>query len=413
MHESLLLERARPAYRVSRWKVRLDERAGTLLAQDYSPVTVGKYLCHWVDFVREYESDGVLLPEDVRSPEVTGYLDRHWARRSYTDHGVRTALRHLLHDADGTIRCLRPARPPPTELFQTHVPGYLSFTLKHRGRRSWRGVERVLRVFFGWLDGRGIDDISRLTPAEVRDFFASRKSLKRSTLALEASDLRCFLRYLGIEGVVRVKLAAAVESPRLYRMSSPPSVLEEETVDRLIAAVDRTTALGKRDYAMLLLGLRYGLRPSDIRGLRFDDIRWREQRLVILQSKTQRALELPLTAEVDEALVDYVRHGRPVCDAREVFVRHKVPIAPFVESNNLWREMRRAFKAAGIEPPPGLRGFSLLRHTAATRMLARGVPFHIISDVLGHASVDTTRIYAQVDLKGLRSVALSRGEACR
>ncbi len=75
--------------------------------------------------------------------------------------------------------------------------------------------------------------------------------------------------------------------------------------------------------------------------------------------------------------------------------------------------MRRAFKAAGIEPPPGLRGFSLLRHTAATRMLARGVPFHIISDVLGHASVDTTRIYAQVDLKGLRSVALSRGEACR
>jgi integrase len=413
MHERILpKKRVRKAYRLSRWKKRLDDRAGTMLARGYSPVTVGKYLCKWVGFIREYEAEGVVLPQDVRSPEVAGYLNRHWTQHSHAYSLARLALRHLLHDDDEHVCRLRPERLPATDLFEEHVPDYLTFEHQHRGRRSSRAVVRVLWAFFGWIDGRGIDTISRLRPAEVRDFVASRKPLKRSTVALEVSVLRCFLRYLAMQGVVPGGLAAAIESPRLYRMSSTPTVLDEEIVERLLAAVDRTTPLGKRDYTMLLLGVRYGLRPCDIRGLRLDAICWREQRLVILQSKTQRPLELPLTADVDEALLDYLRNGRPVCDFREVFVRHVVPIAPFVESNNLWEVMERAFKAAGHEPPSGQRGFYLLRHTAATRMLARGVPFDTISDVLGHSSVDTTRIYAKVDLKGLRSVALSVGEVC-
>ncbi len=211
-----------------------------------------------------------------------------------------------------------------TDLFEEHVPDYLTFEHQHRGRRSSRAVVRVLCAFFGWIDGRGIDDISRLRPAEARDFVASRKPLRGSTVALEASVLRCFLRYLAMQGVVPGDLPAAIESPRLYRMRSTPTVLDEEIVERLLAAVDRTTPLGKRDYAMLLLGVRYGLRPCDIRGLRLDAIRWREQRLVILQSKTQRPLELPLMADVDEALVDYLGNGRPACGFREVFVRHMV-----------------------------------------------------------------------------------------
>jgi site-specific recombinase XerD len=412
MYERFLLQRAQPAYRLSRWKTLLDDRAGILLARGYSSVTVGNYLCQWVDFVRDYEAEGQVLPHDVRSPAVIAYLNRHWTNPSHSYSRARVALRHLLHDVDEDVRCLRPMRQPTTQLFQEHVPAYLSFACKHRGCRSSRGVERVLRVFFAWLDGRGIDALDKVQPAEVCEFLVSRKHLSRSTVAWAASVLRCFLRYLGMQGVVPACLVAAVESPRLYRMSSTPQVLEEETVERLLAAVDRTTPLGKRDYAMLLLGVRYGLRPCDIRGLRLDAIRWREQRLVILQSKTQRPLELPLMADVDEALVDYLGNGRPACGFREVFVRHMVPIAPFVESNNLWEVMDRAFKAAGLEPPPGQHGFYLLRHTAATRMLARGVPFDTISDVLGHASVDTTRIYAKVDIKGLRSVALSVGEVC-
>ena len=207
-------------------------------------------------------------------------------------------------------------------------------------------------------------------------------------------------------------MAWAVELPRVYSMSQPPQVLDEETVERLLAAVNRSSSLGKRDLAMLLLAARYGLRPSDIRGLRFDHIHWREQRIVLVQSKTQRPLELPLLVEVDHALACYIREGRPSCPAREIFVRHIAPIAPLAKRNNLWPVMRRTLRTAGIEVP-GERGIRLLRHSLATRLLRRGVNFDTISDILGHGSVDTTRRYAQVDLTGLKSVTLSEAEVRR
>jgi len=234
--------------------------------------------------------------------------------------------------------------------------------------------------------------------------------LRRSTVAGQVTALRGLMRYLGMQGTVSTKLAMAVESPRRYRMSQPPQVLDDETVERLLGAVDRSTATGKRDYAVLILAARYGMRPGDIRKLQLASIDWRGQRIVFVQSKSQRPLELPLLADVDHALVDYLRNGRPACNAREVFVRHHRPIGPLAQTTSLWDAMQHAFKAAGIEPPDGQRGLNLMRHSTATRMLRQGAPFDTISDVLGHASVESTRVYAQVDIIGLRSVALSTEE---
>ncbi len=107
-----------------------------------------------------------------------------------------------------------------------------------------------------------------------------------------------------MQGTIPTVLAMIVESSRQYRMSQPPQVLDDETVERLLGAVDRSSAIGRRDYAVLLLAARYGMRPSDIRGLRLPDVDWRGQRIVFVQSKSQRPLELPLLAEVDDALVD-------------------------------------------------------------------------------------------------------------
>lgn len=410
MHESLLPERARTAYRLSRWAKHMEDRAGTLLAHGYAPRTVGHHMREWVDFVREYEDAGARLPEDIYCGEVTAYLDRRCARRQEGHRHVRAALRLLLDPGDEWVRRLPPRRAATSPLYDAWVPGYLAFERQHRGRRSVRTVEGVLHQFFAWLDARGVDDVARLLPTHARDYLASRRHLKRSTVAEHASVLRGLLRYLGMKGVVPTGLALAVDSPRLYRMSEPPAVLAEDTVTCLLAAADRSTATGKRDYAVLLLAARYGMRPCDIRGLRLDDVDWRHHRIVLVQSKTQRPLELPLLKDVDAALVDYLRHGRPASTAREILVRHQRPYAPLGKHNNLWDVMHRAFRAAAITPPAGRRGLYLLRHSAATRMLAHGAPFDTISDVLGHACVDTTRVYAQVDLAGLRSVALSARE---
>ena len=168
--------------------------------------------------------------------------------------------------------------------------------------------------------------------------------------------------------------------------------------------------IGRRDYAVLLLAARYGLRPCDLRQLRLDAVGWRERMLSITQAKTGRVLILPLLPDVADALIAYLRNGRPATSARHVFVRHKAPFEPFVAANNLATIMRQALQRIGLDQREGRRGLYLLRHTLASRMLASGCPLKRIGDVLGHASTDTTMEYASVDLTALRRVAITETE---
>ena len=193
--------------------------------------------------------------------------------------------------------------------YEAYVPKYVDFVRQHRGRRTTRQLEDCLKRFFGRVVADGLSDLHDLKVGHVQKFISDLQHYKRTTIATYTSALRCFLRYLHMQEILEVDLSLAVESPRLYQKSHPPETLEKDTVERLLVAVDRSTSLGKRDYAILLLAARYGLRPSDIRGLRFEHVWWREQRLAFLQSKTQRLLELPLLSDVDNALVDYIRHG--------------------------------------------------------------------------------------------------------
>ena len=302
----------------------------------------------------------------------------------------------------------RDVQTPAT--YEALVPTYLDFVRHHRGRRTTHQLENALGRFCRWMTKTGITELHQLAPERLRDFLGSLGHFRPATIAVHASALRGWLGYLRLKGLLKIDLAEAVIRPRIYRLSSPPQIFDKATVEKLLGSVDRSTPLGKRDYAMLLLAARYGLRSSDIRKLRLQDIRWREQRIVLIQSKTQQPLELPLLADVDHALAEYLRHGRPSCDAREIFVRHIRPIAPFGDHNSHWAVMARALRGAGITNREPRRGFHLLRHSLATHLLDGGVPLEVISDVLGHSSVETTRRYAQVDLTGLRSVALSETE---
>lgn len=299
--------------------------------------------------------------------------------------------------------------------YETLIPPYIDFVRQHRGRRTTHQLEEALGRFLRWLTTahRHITGLDDLTPALVRDYLSSFHPLRWGTIAVHASALRGWFGYLRLHGLVEIDLAPAIVLPRVAHRSTPPRVFDRATVEKLLTAVDRSTPLGKRDYAMLLLAARYGLRSSDIRTLRLDDIRWREQRIVLVQSKTQQPLELPLLADVDEALVDYLQHGRPSCPAREIFLRHMRPIAPFSYGNAHWAVIARALRAAGIADPHPRRGFHRLRHSLATQLLADGVAVNVISDVLGHSSVETTGRYTQVDLTGLRSVALTEAEVRR
>jgi len=283
----------------------------------------------------------------------------------------------------------------------------------HRGlaQKTIRKYIQKLSAFAQYLEGAGVKQLGGITPQHVREFYenAKRGVPRRSY----GSALRVFFRRAAAEGWLSNSLGDAIPRPRQYRFVNLPDVLSQSDVDRIPAAVDRSTPLGRRDYAILLLAARYGLRPSDIRQLTLDDIGWRGARIDIRQMKTGRPLALPLLPDVADALSAYLRDGRPVSANRTIFLRHLAPFEPFAAENNLMAIMRAALRRAGLSERKGRRGVYLFRHTLATGLLASGRSLKVIADVLGHASTQTTYGYTRVDMVGLRGVAISEKDLGR
>jgi integrase len=230
--------------------------------------------------------------------------------------------------------------------------------------------------------------------------------LQPKTVARIVSDIRSFLRFLTMRGILHKDLSAELPKIRIPRDAGIPSVWEPELVVRLLEAVDRSSARGKRDYAILLLACRLGLRAGDIRTLKLDQLDWEDSSIEVTQSKTGTPLKLPLTHEVGEALIDYLKSGRPETAHREVFLKVSPPFDPF-KGNNLYHIVTYWRLLAGIRfRSRQKRGMHSLRHTLATRLLQKETPLTTIAEILGHTSLESTRIYAKADVEALRSVAL-------
>jgi site-specific recombinase XerD len=293
------------------------------------------------------------------------------------------------------------------------LEGYEYFSLKQL--RSTAGTLRarkqnVLR-FLHYLDSRGVASAGEIQASMLSEFMMSRSHLKPTTLAITASSLRSFLRYLCMKGKVPGDLVEHVPKVRVPRDARIPSVWGQKDVEAALAAVERSSPVGKRDYAILLLAARLGVRASDIRTLRLEHIHWGQARIEMTQSKGGAPLVLPLTEEIGNALIDYLRNGRPKTDHREVFLTANAPFEPFGRNNNLHNIITTYRRRAGITlPARSRRGLHSLRHTVASRLLEVGTPLETISSVMGHLSVETTRLYTKIDIEALRSVAIDPDE---
>ena len=268
-----------------------------------------------------------------------------------------------------------------------------------------------IAVFADFLRSRNITSLDQMQPADVSAFVTSRHRLKRKTVSRIVSDVRSFLQFLLLRGILQRDLSHVLPKIRVPRDATIPSVWEPELVARLLKVVDRSSPKGKRDYAILLLAYRLGLRSADIRALRLDDLNWEAATLEITQSKTLAPLCLPLTEEVGEALIDYLKSGRPHTHHREVFLKLKPPFVPFSDNNHLYHIVTYWRQLAGVHfRTPQRHGLHSLRHTLATRLLHEQTPVHVISAILGHATTASTLIYAKTDVEALRSAALDPEE---
>lgn len=281
----------------------------------------------------------------------------------------------------------------------------------HLRPTSLRERIREITVFLGFLGSRNVTTLDQIQPAELTAFVTTQHRLSAKSVSRIVSDVRGFLQFLLLRGILQRDLSHVLPKIRVARDATIPSVWDLDLVARLLKVVDRSSPLGKRDYAILLLASRLGLRIGDIRTLRLDDLKWDTAVIELTQSKTRAPLCLPMTEEVGEALIDYLKSGRPQTDHREVFVKLSPPFAPFSENNNFHYIVKHWKDLAGIRFRTKQRqGLHSLRHTLATQLLREETPFHVISEILGHATTASTLIYAKADVEALRGAALNTEE---
>lgn len=263
------------------------------------------------------------------------------------------------------------------------------------------------RLLSWYRDGAGAIDLGAMPIADLDAYVQSRcPALRRVSRKNVTQQLRCFLRFLHVTGRTARDLTVGVISPTLYACEAMPSLLESEQISAVIASTRQDqSAKGLRDYAILMLLANYGLRAGEIAQLRLDDVDWRADRFSVRHTKTGFQSVLPLLPAVGDALLDYLRRGRPVTDARELFVHAKAPYRPFSRGSSLYLLVRLRLEAAGVSPA-GKRGPHTFRHARAVSLLRASATTKTIGDLLGHRSARSTGPYLKLATDDLRAVAL-------
>jgi len=343
---------------------------------------------------------------NVSSEHATRYL-RYRVRRVRPGRGDATALNQLIEflRQRGEIPAeKKPSiRATPAEKYAQAFERYLGEERALSGA-TLRNYIPFVRNFLEDCFGSGQATLKRLCAGDVVRFVqrqALRLQPKRAKLMTTA--FRSFLQYARYRGDVKLDLAAAVAPVANWSMTSIPRAIPADQVKRLLSSISRRSAIGRRDYAILLLLARLGLRSSEVVFLELDDIDWKVGRLSVRGKRGLRT-ELPLPTDVGRAIVAYLRHGRPRSTSRRVFLRARAPIRGFQSPAAIGSVVEHRLNFAGINAPT--KGAHQFRHGLATQMLRHGASLAEIGEVLGHRHPQTTTIYAKVDLDALRTLAL-------
>jgi site-specific recombinase XerD len=292
-----------------------------------------------------------------------------------------------------------PSSPPAVER------NYAQYLYQERGLSHATVVNYcpVVRSLLSLRFGKGPVQLGRLSPLDgVRLILKHSQTLSPTRTKLTVTALRSFLRFLFLRGEIKTDLAAGLPTVPNWRLSTLPKFLDPKEVRLLLKACDRRTLTGQRDYAVLLLLARLGLRAGEVVAMTLDDLDWKAGELTV-RGKGSQLDRLPILPDVGKALVTYLRHGRPRCLSRQVFVCMKAPRRGFSSSVAVCTIVRRAINRAGLHPVH--KGAHLLRHSLATQMIRRGATLSEIGEVLRHRLPQTTEIYAKVDVASLRSLA--------
>ncbi len=383
--------------------------AATLEARGYRSSVVAAYSAAVAHFISWAAPDSARL--EINKAAVRNFLYEHLGEcncQGRVQHGevtVRAALNRLLDMFSGM------GLWAPEVKFPTHVDvelrGFCGYANEVCGlapativsRRQWIGL------FLTDQFPKGRVEFSRLRPKHIRDFFTRQcQRFRPGTAQVVAGSVRSYLRFRAVRHADQVEsLLAAVPSAARWRLAALPDYLEADEITTLMDAFDRKRPQHQRDNAIVRCLVDLGLRSCEVAALRLDDIDWKAGTLTIRLGKAQRADVLPLPSITGKAIAEYLHKGRPVTESRAVFVRHRAPLDVPVNTSVIRSVVRQAATRSGLTDR--LHGPHRLRHSAATRMLHGGATLKEIADILRHKSLDTTAIYAKVDVPRLAAIA--------
>jgi len=327
--------------------------------------------------------------------------------RSQDDRSLAATVRLLEYffDEAGVL-----PSPPPGSHIERKAAEYRTFLCQVRGLASstLKAHERTALAFSEHVGGEV--GLANLTLRQIEDFVrVTSVRVGRATLQHVVSELRSFLRFLAARGEAPSGLDVQIDTPRVYRNEQLPRALSWETVQALLRSIDRSTPLGLRDYAIFSLIATYGLRSSEVVELKLENIEWQAARLCVPQRKTSAPLLLPLTDAIGEALVKYLRCGRPDVRYREVFVRHRAP-SGVLKPTAVTEAFQAWSRRSGLKIP--FQGPHCLRHSYALHLLNQGTSLKTIGDLLGHRNAESTCVYLRLAVEDLRDVPLALPSPC-
>ena len=259
--------------------------------------------------------------------------------------------------------------------------------------------------FFSFLETKNIHSMDVITVPVVLDFLKSLSTFEKPTINAIMRAVRLYLKYCYENGFIQDNLFPKLPNPHYNRNSRLPSTYTAQEVRDTLSAIDTGNPCGIRDYAIILLLARLGLRSSDVANLRFSNIDWENDMIRLTQVKTGNPLELPLLSDVGEAIINYLKNARPKSDSDHVFIRIKPPYTEF-NPGAVGALVHERLLKAGIHLEGRKSGSHALRHSLAKRLLEHEIPLPVISEILGHTNTETTMTYLRVDINELKKCAL-------
>jgi len=331
------------------------------------------------------------------------------------DYRMRPLLLLLRYLKDGQFcRDVRKTKPPFVcpACFESEYEAFCE-ELVYRGysQATIDTNTQKVQVLIAHLAAQGVTSSADITIRHIESYLKTIEDKAVKYIGVFLYVFRNFFSFLYERGYTAHDLAPMLPKVRTFRNASIPYVWSKADIKKLLGAIDRDDPKGKRDYAILLIAIRLGLRIGDIRSLKKSSIDWNRKTINLKMSKTGQPIELPLLKDIGWAIIDYLQNGRPATNSECLFVRHKAPFNAFGGRNAFNKELHRYILKAGLNMPGDQRhGMHSLRSTLAGNMLEIKSPLPIISEALGHQSVNTTSIYLKVDIEGLRKCALDPEE---